>query len=336
MSARTDITIANAHEKFLKLPQCMSVIAELNDFLNSANRGNDARIGSLRGLSRVGKTALTTKLRAMYPDYREGDNHVRPIIYYEVTGNPSIKGVLDGLLEGMGASSLSRDGAPQKILRIKHFVQELGVRLIILDEFQHLIRVRGSSRDGLHDTIKTILNVCKCPILAVGTETSLDVIEGDSQLDGRCIYRREIRPFLPPEGSNEEADSKRLVPVPTFREFQAVIRQCVRTYEFPEPSNLESTEIATRLYGASKGRFGKLVDIIDKAALAAHSSNETHITKENLERIVVTIEGDRRRKEERGLRHLVDSAMKPGGKPRRIKEHRDVATMQQSFLNTRA
>jgi hypothetical protein len=336
MRACTEITIANVHEKFLNLPQCTSVIAELNDFMNSANRGSDARIGSLRGLSRVGKTALTTKLRTMYPDFSKGDDPVRSIIYSEVPGNPSIKGVLDSILKEMGASSLSRDGAPQKILRIKHFVRELGVRLIILDEFQHLLRVRGSSRDGLYDTIKTILNVCKCPILAVGTDSSLDVIEEDSQLAGRCIYRREIRPFLPPEGSRDEAETGRLVPAPTFRDFQGVIRQCVRTYEFPEPSDLEATETATRLYGASNGLFGKLVDIIDKAALLAKSANEKRITKGILDRAILTIEGDRRQKNKGGLGRVIDIAQTPSGKPKRINEHRDVATVQQALLNQRA
>ncbi len=93
---------------------------------------------------------------------------------------------------------------------------------------------------------------------------------------------------------------------------------------------------AGHLYGASSGRFGKLVDIIDKAALTAKGSNETRITREILERAILTIKGDQRRKKKDGIRKFIDIATKPGGKPGRIKDHRDVATMQQAHLNKRA
>jgi hypothetical protein len=333
VSTQVEPQSANAHHKILNDRQTKAVVGEIREFIEMASRGAEARIGSLRGPSRVGKSTIVRKLRSLYPPVMEAGVRIQPIIYVKIPGNPTIKVVLTECLEALGVKSLARDPAPQLVRRLKYFVKECGVRLVVFDEFQHFHNVRGSSRSGLYDTIKSILNDCRCPILAVGVDNSLSVIQADPQLDGRCIYRRELRPFLPPRRRTSAADTERVVPVPTFNEFQNVVHQFFATYGLKVADDLLEGESAILLHDASNGLYGKLIDIVDRSAIAAAAQNASTVTPEIVRSVIEVLNGDPVPDELTPIEAAVADAEMPSKKPKRRGSARIIARIEEAGRN---
>lgn len=326
--------LGNAHEKFICTPQCVTVLDELEKFMLQAKRGAEARIGSLRGPSRVGKSTIAKMLLAKYPSVMQGDIKSCPVVYMEVPGKPTYKGLLTAILEKLGAKSLRSDPSTRMIERIAYFVKKLDTRLLILDEFQHLHRVHGISREGLYDSIKTILNKCGCPILAVGVEDSISVIDSDVQLQGRCIYRRLLRPFQSPEVTQGANAQTQKVAAPSFQEFRGVIRQLVATYNFSQASNLDSFVVARKLYLATDGLFGRLTDVIDRAALEAQWRALSHITNEMVDLAIEVSRGDLDAAIQAVFPQIDQNPM-TGRRSIRTKDSRTIAALEQSARNMR-
>jgi hypothetical protein len=335
MNAHTHSRFDIAHRTILSDPQTEAVIRELGRFVELAGRGVEARIGSLRGPSRVGKSTLVRKFRAMHPPESVNGIRIQPIIAVKVPGTPTIKGVLTECLEALGAKSLPRDTAPQLVRRLKHYIKECGVRLIVLDEFQHFHEVRGVSQTGLYDTVKSILNECRCPILAVGVENSIDVILADPQLDGRCIYRRELKPFLPPEGYPDQQSSRRPVPISTFSDFQNVAYQLFTTCEMQVDDEVLVGETGRLLFGSCGGLYGKLVDIVVEAAFTAEERGQARITSTLLREVIDRISGDPRRVKKTELEEAVAQTQAPGSRPKRRKGARMIARIEEGIRRSR-
>jgi len=330
VAAHIELNVLNAHHKILGDLQSIAVFEEICNFIEVAGRGAEARIGSLRGPSRVGKSTLIRKVRAHYPPVVKDGIRSQPIINVKIPGNPTIKVVLTECLESLGAKSLPRDSAPQIVRRLKHYIKACSVRLIVFDEFQHFHNVRGSSRSGLYDTIKTILNDCRCPILAVGVENSIDVICADPQLDGRCIFRRELRPFLPPGGPRNQGGSIRGVPEPTFGEFQNVVLQFFGSYGLKTKTEFLEGEAVVFLHEASKGLYGKLIDIIDSVALDALKQNATIVTVENVRSVIDRMYIDRPSDDLTPIEAAIAEAEKPRKRPQRHKGSHIISAIDES------
>lgn len=330
MNTHAESRTASAHHKILNDRQTKAVIDEICDFIGMASRGAEARIGSLRGPSRVGKSTIVRKIRSIYPPVVTAGVRTQPIIYVRIPGNPTIKVVLTECLESLGVKSLARDPSPQLIRRLKHYIKECGVRLIVFDEFQHFLNVRGSSRSGLYDTIKSILNDCRCPILAVGVENSLSVILADPQLDGRCIYRRELRPFEPPRGRGNGDEGQRSVPVPSFREFQNVVHQFFGAYDLKVADELLEGDAALLLHDASKGLYGRLIDIVDKSAIVAARQKSSTVTPEIVRAVIEQIIGDEPPKELTPIEAAVAEAQSPRKRPGRQKGRHIISRIEES------
>lgn len=333
MSMQTETHSQNAHHKILNDRQMKAVVSEICDFIDMGSRGAEARIGSLRGPSRVGKSTIVRKIRSMYPPVVAAGVRTQPVIYVRIPGNPTIKVVLTECLESLGVKSLPRDPSPQLIRRLKHYIKECGVRLIVFDEFQHFLNVRGSSRSGLYDTIKSILNDCRCPILAVGVENSLSVILADPQLDGRCIYRRELRPFEPPRGRGNSTTTERSVPVPSFSEFQNVVHQFFGTYGLKVADELLEGDAALLLYDASRGLYGRLIDIVDKSALAATAQESPVVTPEIVRAVIERMIGDQPAEEMTAIEAAVAEAQISRKKPSRRKGSRIISRIEDAARN---
>ncbi len=329
MNLMDNMQIANAHHKVMNDRQTKAVIDEICQFIEFAGRGTEARIGSLRGPSRVGKTTIVRKIRSLFPSIVEGGVRRQPIISVKIPGVPTIKSVLTGCLESLGAKSLHRDTTPQLIQRLKHYISECGVRLIVLDEFQHLHDVRGASRSGVHDTIKSILNDCRCPILAVGIENSLDVILADPQLDGRCIYRRELRPFQSPSKSNDTEQIPREVPERTFKEFQNVVHQFFAAYDLQVADDLLQGESAMLLHDATKGLYGRLIDVVDQAATVSKSRKLRTVTSEVVREVIERMIGDQPLDEMTPIEIAVAAAQSPRKRPYRRKDSHIISRIEE-------
>lgn len=284
MTEPSDSVLWCLNHSFIGDSQAASVVEEICDFIEYANQGSEARIGNMRGLSRVGKTGIIRKVMSKYEKHTKDGVQIHPILYLKVAGTPTIKDILQRCLEQLGVPVLPRDSVPALIDRLAHYIKLCGVKLIVLDEFQHLIVVRGTSITGLYDSIKSILNQCRCPILSVGTNISMEVINADPQLRGRCIYQRQLKSFRArndPSPENDDEDAG-----PSFKEYVHAIKCFLKIANLTVDRDLLHGALADDLFENSRGLYGRTIDIITKVLVELTKKNKTEVTRELVQRVI--------------------------------------------------
>lgn len=154
-------------------------------------------------------------------------------------------------------------------LRLYKFLNDAGVELIILDEFQHLISNKSDTSNRvlleLAKTIKVMIIETGIPIIMVGTGRANIVFDVDKEVSRRFHFSVEMRPFVLDSEENEK----------TFRMF---LGQVDKLLPFETRSKLASKELAIRMYAASNGFIDDIMRIIHAAGEEAIEDQASCIT----------------------------------------------------------
>jgi hypothetical protein len=336
MSMTSDRFKEALHKLIIMDSQTEKAVDEVNDFMAIAGLGTEARIGNIRGPSRVGKTAIVRKLKSMHMDSCIDGRRNFPILYIKIEGHPTIKNVLAATLGAMGVSVLPRDSGPRLMELLDHYLKRCGVRLIVFDEFQHFLKVRGSSRTGVFDTIKTILNKCRCPILAVGINTSMDVIMADPQLSGRCIYKRELKIFNGPSNKQSAPRPSDRDVGPSYNEYMNAVVRFFRLADLKLAPGLRIEDLCAEMHSGSAGRYGRTTDIIVTVLQKLEKNGSREVTLD----LVRTVMGRMPKMETMDEANAIDEIIRGmdvvNGRPKRHGYSRLVARAEEMTRTHRA
>jgi len=200
----------------------------------------------------VGKSCAITVFENAYP--RTDVGHVTRVpVFSAVIPRPTqISGIATNMLASLGAPRPEKGSVTTKLGQLKTLFKTCGVRLIILDEFQHLIehRTRQEVSDAA-DWIKTLINETKIPMVLCGMPSSTQVLDGFDQLRRRFNTKMELHPF---DWDDDEAE---------FRDMLAAIDEQL---PFKSPAGLAEDPLAPRLWLASMGKMSSLMQLIGNVA----------------------------------------------------------------------
>ena len=161
------------------------------------------------------------------------------------------------LLHALGDGAAERGTAVNQTLRIITLVNDCGVEIIILDEFQHFIDSDSKViLDSISNWLKDLINETKKPVVLVGMPYSEIVLQANPQLERRFSMRESLDPFSwdTPTGQ---------------KEFKSFLKHLDRRLPFPKRSNLTDHETAFRIYCATNGFLGYLMKLVRRAAILA-------------------------------------------------------------------
>ena len=226
--------------------------------------GSHGKLTMLIGESGCGKTVTVEAFVAM----RNRDPQSR-VLCVRLPVPCTIKSVTSETLRQLGDPLCDRNStASRNSARIIHQLTEQGIRLFIIDEFQHLIdHDRDKVLRQTTDWLKTLLDAAGVPVVCVGLPNSLEVIRSNRQLERRTTKVISLRPFVWDEG-----------------EETAVFRAFLHFYEselpFASPSNLSAEPLAKALHSASEGVVGRVSQLISEASLVSmrRPSGEDQLT----------------------------------------------------------
>jgi hypothetical protein len=143
-------------------------------------------------------------------------------------------------------------------LRLEGHIEDLGVELIMIDEFQHLVerKQEGTAKIAYEvaDWVKLRLDEIKCPILLAGTENAAVALNANGQLAGRLMENTRLGP-LP-----WATDDDRLA-------FRVVMHKFEKQLPFERGSRLGDPETAALIHCATDGRMGEVARLIVIAAI---------------------------------------------------------------------
>lgn len=221
---------------------------QLHEMIHNAHFLHEGVV--ILGNTGAGKTTLFKTYEAKFPRVQkvrmknnfEVSYESIPVLRVELDSNSSPLNVASKMLERMGDTAYYRGTEKQKTARLKAYIVESEVELIIIDELQHLVdtdtqRVIRKAADWL----KQLLNDLNLPIVFGGIEEEASKIFAyNKQLDERFPHKVSFTGF---NFSTEE----------DIKEYRIFLKTIDIQLPFPERSNLYDPYLTTKIYYATLG-----------------------------------------------------------------------------------
>ena len=185
-----------------------------------------------------------------------------PILVVTAPSPATVKGLATEMLKAIGDPAADRGTVSSITLRLRRFLLECEVQLIILDEFQHFDdRKSKGVLKTVSDWLKNLLNQTKVPIVLVGVPGCESVLEakGNEQLKRRFSSRSQIEPF--------SWESPRHVD-----EFCRLLKELDDEFPLLKDSHLAESATAFLIYSATDGVINYVMKLLRWAATLAIES----------------------------------------------------------------
>ncbi len=221
----------------------------------------------------IGKTALLKKFAS--------DNNPQidptsvstdiPVLIIDAPPTPSESRLYSALLVKLGMTGPTREPVDKKLPRLHACLEDLNVRMIILDEFNRSIRYRGGAQDSLMSAIRDIGNALEINFVLAGTESMLGLLVGDDQSSSRFPSM-----FMKTWNVDKES-AEMLLEIGKLLPLQGKV-------------NIHGDKAVTNIVTFSEGILGEMIDIVRRLAIDAitdksESITFTKITRKNLRRL---------------------------------------------------
>jgi len=219
----------------------------------------------ITGWQGTGKTTLRQDYARNYPRRIADAGVVVPVLTTTIPVPATVKGLSTQLLWAMGDPKATKGTGITQTLRLLDFAHECGVELVILDEFQHFIdRDSNSILDTAADWLKNFINNSGKPVVLLGMPYCDIILRANAQLERRFTMRMSLEPF----GWEKQAEQD---------ELKTFLTHLDKKLPFPVRSNLNLHETAFRLYCATNGYVGYLMNLVRGAAHLAINRSFDHI-----------------------------------------------------------
>jgi hypothetical protein len=211
----------------------------------------------ITGLQGAGKTTLCREYVRKYPRKITREGRIIPVLSTFVPSITTKKSLPTKLLHALGDGAAEKGTSVTQTLRIINRVDDCGVEIIILDEFQHFIdRDSSAVLVNVSDWLKDLINETKKPVVLVGMPHSEVVLRANPQLERRFSMRESLEPF----GWGTTAKQG---------EFKFFLEHLDRHLPLPKRSNLSDHEMAFRIFCATYGLIGYVMKLVRRAAIMA-------------------------------------------------------------------
>jgi hypothetical protein len=262
----------SARIKYLKedmwigYPLAKNVLDRMEGLLNHPR---NVRMQSLLviGTTQNGKTSIMKRFLAMNQQRVNGRHQVEfPVVSIEMPPNPNEKSFLNQIMEGMCQPTIY-SGKDDYIRRgVINSMKELKVRLLIVDEVQHIGANTQRKSKPFLDSIKHLSNQVSLPIVAFGTEEAQNVFQSDPQLNNR-FKKVHLTKWLPDDS------------------FRVLLKSFEMMLPLKEKSDLVNEDLAVHIYQRTDGTIGEISDVLKLSSIDAIKNKAERITKPIVDKI---------------------------------------------------
>lgn len=153
---------------------------------------------TLTGPTGSGKTSLLTNFikRHESETKRTSEGLICPIISVTVPAYPAMKPFLASILSELGDPPHGRNESIEKVTkRLITLIHNCGIKVLILEEFQHFLIGRDAKLNQTADLLKTIMDKTKILLIVSGLRETTQLLSVNTQLGRRCSARLELKRF---------------------------------------------------------------------------------------------------------------------------------------------
>jgi hypothetical protein len=230
------------------------------------------------GETNNGKTALVRRfVRGHPPQESTGDVPSSiPVVAIEAPPVPDERRLYQAILREVFAPFRSSARAGQLEHEVVSLLATIGVKVLIIDEIQHVLAGPLLRQRAFLNVIKHLGNELQLPIVALGTQDAFNAIQTDPQLANR------FEPAVLQRWTMSE-DYLRLL-----ASFEIAL-------PLEQRSGLVEPALALKILSLSEGIIGEISALLCRAALDAIERGTEQITDASLERCGYVAPSERRR-----------------------------------------
>lgn len=245
-------------------PEWLSVLAHL-EYLFEIPPTQQAEHMLLISDSGLGKTHLLCEtIAARYPaSAAPGVRAQHPVLYYETPVTSDLREFQAMLLHRMGAPDPAVTWSNARNSLIVRLLQEAKVRLLIIDELNHLSLCAERHRLQIYNWIKHLANITNIPIVLAGAPGCEQPIVDDPQLKSRFTLR-ELHPWKVG---------------PDLASFLLAMEGCL---PLRKPSYLHKREMVKAIFDETQGITKKILICLRHAARTAIYGGQEFISADLL------------------------------------------------------
>lgn len=213
----------------------------------------------ITGTKGAGKTTLIEWYASNFPIRESPEKRIVPVLVVTVPSPATVKGLGSAMLEALGDPAADKGTVSSITLRLRKYIRDCEVELIILDEFQHFDdRQTKNVLKTISDWLKNLINETHRPITLVGMPGCESVLEnpGNEQLKRRFSSREEILPFA--WGTSEH-----------ILEFRQLLKGIDDAMPLLKDSHLADFKTAYLIHSATDGVINYLMKLLRWAARMA-------------------------------------------------------------------
>ncbi|HWS90683.1 MAG TPA: TniB family NTP-binding protein [Pyrinomonadaceae bacterium] len=261
-----------AESIFIKHPRFKAIIEKIEHAHCYSQIAAEPECLFIGGPPGAGKTTLLNHYRLGFPSADRGEMIEVPVLCGRVPSKATDKNLATTLLMALGDPAAEKGTAFNQTTRLKRFIEQCGVQLIILDEFQHFVdKDSWKVLKSVSDWLKNFIDETGIPVVLIGMPYAVEILDapGNEQLQRRFAVRATLDSF------GWDIDEER-------KEFRSFLKAADDRLPLNECSNLADPLIAFRFYCATNGRVGKIMKVLRKAVELALDQGLERLTLEVL------------------------------------------------------
>jgi len=224
-----------------------------------------------------GKTALAHKFARDYSPLEDSPDYgKRPVVYVHAPPFADLNGFYDAILRSLNAPYRSTARAQAKWDQLLQLLTAVGTRVLILDEVNNFLIGKVDQRGMVLNSLKSLSNELRIPVVAMGTQDAVRVFQTDQQLGNR---------FEP-------------IGIPRWgvsREYALFVARYVQSLELKQESDFRSKELVGRIHAMSEGLTGETCKLLALAAETTIHSGREIIDMGTLDQVPWVMPSERRR-----------------------------------------
>lgn len=230
----------------------------------------------LVGDSNNGKTAILKRFCKNHPPFSKEDSGslIFPVLYIQAPPEPDERRLYNIILDTVSAPYKINDRVDKKQIQTINTLKNLQVRLLIIDEIQHILAGNQNKQRQFLNVVKYLSNELTIPFVGAGIKTALNAIQNDEQLSNRfepkILHRWKIG-----------------------EEYNRLLKSFESLIPLHNASNLTEDTIALRILSMSEGIIGEISIILKKASVMAVQNKSEKISLKLLEKINYVSPSDR-------------------------------------------
>lgn len=262
---------------YLKYTRAENILAKFEDLLLAPQRHRMPNV-LLVGETNNGKTMIVQRFKAIHPptvSLVPGSSSV-PVLVIQAPPVPDEGRFYNTILSELYEPFRINARVDQKALQTLNALENVGVKMLIIDEIQHILAGTAMKQRHFLNMLKYLGNELRIPLVAVGTRDAFNVIQSDPQLANR------FEPALLPKWQLDE-------------ELLRLLTSYESTLALRKPSNLAIPQMAAKILAMSEGTIGEIASLLASASIHAVRSGKECISVETLDTCGYTSPSERRR-----------------------------------------